>query len=352
MSHADLDSSPASYRFHIVSLTPKHWHDLLAQDPSSNVFQTPEWLAFLHEALGVEPVLAELKRGAEVCGLFVGGVFRKFGLRLLGSPFRGWSTPYMGLSLHPSADRLAAFRALEDLAFRQLRCVYFEVVDLHLTPADATTLGFEHEARSTYVIDLTRNEDEMLAAMGKTARNRIRNWERREIAVEEAHDAAFADDYAAQLRDVFAKQGLVPHFGAERVRSLIRHLRERVLLLRTRDQEGRCIATGIFPAANTTAYFWGGASWREHQTKRPNEILFWRAMLYWKQRGMRQLNLVGTMDYKAKFGGTIETGLMVSKARNRLLAKLRRLAPAAMKALLRLRYAISGSRPASQPTDA
>ena len=80
--------------------------------------------------------------------------------------------------------------------------------------------------------------------------------------VEEAQDLAFADDYYAQLKDVFAKQSLVPTYEVERVRELIKNLLPTgmLLLLRARDQEGNCIATGIFPAMNKTMYFRGGAS--------------------------------------------------------------------------------------------
>jgi CelD/BcsL family acetyltransferase involved in cellulose biosynthesis len=124
--------------------------------------------------------------------------------------------------------------------------------------------------------------------------------------VEEARDLGFADDYVAQLRDVYAKQSLVPTYGLDRVRQLIRnvHPTGRLLLLRARHRDGRCIATGIFPAMNGTMYFWGGASWRQHQILRPNELLFWSAMRYWRDRDMREFDMGGGGEYKRKFGPT------------------------------------------------
>lgn len=333
-------------RFERIPYHAAEWDAVLETFPDRIVFQSAAWLGFVAESQRGEVVIAELRQDGEVLGYFAGVLVRKFGLRILGSPLRSWSTPYMGLCLRPSADRLAAFRALEEFAFREMRCVYFEVVDEHLTPADAGALGYDHEMRESFAIDLTQTEETLLSRMNETTRNLVRNAAKRGVLVEEATDAGFADEYAAQLGDVFAKQGLVPHFGAERVRTLMRHVAPPglLLMLRAKDEQGRCIATGIFPAANRNAYFWGGASWREHQGKRPNEPLFWAAIQYWKRRGMTSLNLVGTMSYKKKFGGEMHSAIMVSKARYRFLAALRRAAPRALKALMQLRYLAGGKR--------
>jgi hypothetical protein len=79
-----------------------------------------------------------------------------------------------------------------------------------------------------------------------------------------------------------------------------------LLLVRAKDSEGNCIATGIFPALNDTSYFWGGASWRPFQVLRPNEAIQWFAMRYWKARGISKYNMgggAGGGDYKRKYGG-------------------------------------------------
>ena len=116
--------------------------------------------------------------------------------------------------------------------------------------------------------------------------------------------ASFADEYYAQLVEVFARQSLVPPYGVERVRALIDCLEPtgHLLLVRARSAEGLPVATGIFPAFNGTAYFWGGASVREHQILRPNEAVFWYAMRYWRARGMTVLDLGGGGEYKRKYG--------------------------------------------------
>src|SRR5207248_916198 len=191
----------------------------------------------------------------------------------LGSPFGGWSTPYMGFNLLPSVPRRIAVEALPKFAFQDLGCIHFEVTDLHLSPADVSGLGLAERKHATMEIDLTQSEEALLANMTKSCRWTVRKAEKNGIIIEEAQDAAFAEEYAEQLKDVFAKQGLVPHFGLERVRSLLKHLRPAgsLLTLRARDPEGRCVATGIYAGLNETAFFWGGASWRQYQKLYPNE---------------------------------------------------------------------------------
>jgi lipid II:glycine glycyltransferase (peptidoglycan interpeptide bridge formation enzyme) len=113
-----------------------------------------------------------------------------------------------------------------------------------------------------------------------------------------------------------------------------------ILMLRARDPEGRCIATGAFPAMNQTAFYWGGASWREHQKLYPNELLQWHAMRYWKQRGMKVYNLVGTIEFKQKFGGRETTVAMVGKSRYRVISRLRSSVPRLARAAVRLGWKI------------
>ena len=289
---------------HQLALDAVNWQTLDAY-PDRTIFQTREWLAFIAETQRAEPVVAEVRDGRRLVGTFTGAIIRRFGVRILGSPFPGWTTAYMGFNLQAGADRRAALAALAPFAFRDLRCWHVEIMDRYLRPEDGAALGYQVGRLPGYEIDLTRTEEELFAGMTSACRRCVRKAEREGVAVEEAEDDRFADDFHEQLIDVFAKQGLAPTYGVERVRALIRHLQPtgRLLLLRARDPEGRCIATGIFPAMNGTMTFWGGASWRPHQHWRPNEAIQWHAIRYWKARGMVRYDMGGGGAYKAKFGG-------------------------------------------------
>lgn len=294
-----------TYTFERLDARLEDWWIKSDIQRAMTIHQTPAWLAFLSETQRSEPVIAALKEGQAIHGYFIGMIVRKFGLRILGSPFPGWSTSYMGFALSVDVDRRQMVRTLIDYAFDELGCAHLEMMDRSLTLGDLERLGVEYGMYKGFEIDLKRSEEELFSGMTSACRRCIRKAEKESVIIEEAHDLEFADDYYAQLKDVFAKQRLAPTYDIERVRHLIGHVHPtgQLLLLRARDQDGRCIATGLFPHLNGVMYFWGGASWRQHQILRPNEALQWQAMKIGKRNGLHTYDMGGGGEYKRKYGG-------------------------------------------------
>jgi hypothetical protein len=268
------------------------------------VFQTREWLNFVAESQRATPIVAEIRDDHTVAGYFSGLVVRKFGVRILGSSFPGWTTPYIGFNLAPGYSRSRLLGPLTAWAFRELKCLHVEVSDRCFEPGDGDGGRLDRTAYETYKSDLTRSEDDLFKRMDSACRRCIRKAEKGGVIVEAAHDLAFADEYYEQLKDVFAKQGKVPTYPVERVRLLLKHLLPtgRLLAVRARNPEGTCIATGLYPGMNDTAFFWGNASWRNEQHWRPNECLHWYALRYWKARGVKLFDWGGGGTYKEKYG--------------------------------------------------
>jgi hypothetical protein len=231
----------------------------------------------------------------------------------------------MGFNLTPGISRRAATDALQRFAFGALQCRHVELKDRRLEADALAGLGFTSSPTVTFEVDLSPPDEEVFARMSSACRRAVRKSQKSGVTVEEASPAGFAEDYYAQLEDVFAKQSLTPTYGIDRVRTLIRCLYPtgRLLLLRALAPDGECIATGIFPAMNGVAYFWGGASWRHGQILRPNEAIFWRAMCFWKARGMTVLDMGGGGDYKRKYGPREFSVPFFRKSRPAILMQLR-----------------------------
>jgi hypothetical protein len=85
-------------------------------------------------------------------------------------------------------------------------------------------------------------------------------------------------------------------------------------------------------------YMWGAASWREHQILRPNELLIWTAMKYWKARGMHTFDMGGSGEYKRKYGGREISVPWIQVSRYPMLGVLRQIA----KKGFRLRQRVAG----------
>ncbi|HMD98901.1 MAG TPA: GNAT family N-acetyltransferase [Terriglobia bacterium] len=308
----------------LVPFSDVDW-DRLDKFEDRTVFQTREWLEFVAETQNARPVVLELRDNSAIVGYFSGLTFTAFGVKILASWFPGWTTPYMGFNLLPGIPRAAALAAVEEAAFGKLRCLHLEVCDPCFSPEDGRGLGFACESFPTYRTDLRKSEADIFNGMTSACRRCIRKAEKCGVVVEEAHDLGFADEYYEQLKEVYAKQRLVPSYGIDRVRALIKHLEPtgRLLLLRARDPHGRCIATGLFPGFNKMAEFWGAASFQSGQILRPNETIQWYAMRYWKSRGLETYDWGGENPYKEKYGCVPFSAPRFSKSRYKLLAKLR-----------------------------
>jgi len=331
-------------RFHLLDPAEVPWHALDAL-PDRTVFQTRPWLDFLAETQNARPIVAELRAGSDVAGYFTGCILERLGVRILGSSFRGWTTPYIGFNLLPGVTHREALQALEPFAFRDLKCLHLEVSDRNMRPEDAAGLGFEQEFYESYETDLTQSEDHIFKQMDSACRRCVRKAEKSGVKIVEGGHDAFAAEYYEQLKDVFDKQELVPSYGVSRVESLVRHLLPsgNLLLLRAIGPEGNCIGTGIYPGFNKIVQFWGNASWRAHQILRPNEALHWHAMRYWKARGAEVFDWGGGGTYKEKYGPRPSAAPWFVKSRYKVLTAMRgqarSLAAARQKVLGRLRRA-------------
>jgi hypothetical protein len=308
----------------IIDLKTVDWESL-DRFKDRTVFQTREWLQFVSETQNAMPVLAELREGGEVVGYFSGLTFTRLGIKVLGSSFPGWTTPYMGFNLLPGTSRGVALAALEHMAWNDLTCLHLEVSDPYFSVEDGQALGFTCEFYTSYRTDLRKSEEEIFKSMDSSCRRCIRKADKSGVMIEEAHDLTFADEYYEQLKDVFARQGLVPTYKLGRVRALVKYLEPtgRLLLLRARNPQGKCIATGIFPGFNQIAEFWGNASVRSDQILRPNEAIHWHAMRYWKLRGVEIYDWGGEGEYKEKYGCVLHRVPRFSKSRYKLVSRLR-----------------------------
>ena len=325
-----------------IPYDPVSWGAIVDSHPEAEVFHGPAWLAYLAASQGAEPVIAVVRDDGRPVGHFVGGIVRRYGVRILGSPMRGWGTPRMGFLLGDGVDRRAAADALAAFAFRRLGCLHLELADPRLVPEQMVGSGYLVESGRTFVINLEAAEDAILAGMRARTRTYIRRGVRSGLVAERRTDEAFAEEYYEQLVEVFGRQGLVPTYGVERVRQIIRFLgpTDEILLLRIRAPDGESIATAVVVGRNRTAVLWGAAFKRARGDLHPNELLHWEAMRYWRSRGVVRYDMGGGGDYKAKYGGTEVPSIHFHRSRFAVMRHGR----SAARGLFRARQVLAGRR--------
>ena len=285
-----------------------------------NVFQTSTWINFIAETEKAEPVITAVRSDGGIVGYFTGLIVRKHGLKILGSPFRGWGTYFMGFNLKQGISRDEVLQAFPKFSFEDLGCNYLEIIDPNLAcdRARGLTYPYKVEALPWYAFDLTKSEDELFASMSACRRKNIRRSVRNSVVIEEANDIEFMDEYYAQFTEVMARQSLEPVYCIDYLRMMYEkfYTTGNLLLLRARDVNGICIATQIYLALNKLAVGWGAASWRERQCLHPNEPLVWYGMKNMKARGIRLLHVGGHAEYyKEGLGCTCVNILRLKKAK-------------------------------------
>ncbi len=300
------------FRFQVLDQEAIPWKQLDSfQDRT--IHQTQAWLEFLKASQGVKPLVIEIKQGGQVVGYFTGGLFKTFGIRILGSSFPGWMTPHMGFNLLPDISRSLVAQELIKFAFTTLKCWHIEIYDKYLRFEDIQEAfpQARYWAAPGWVVDMSGSEKTVFNQMNKARRRYIKAATQQGLLVEQAFEESFVDDYYAQLEDVFKHRGLAPTYSKERVRLMIRILNPtgRLLLVRVREPEtGLCIGSGLFLGFNGTMHAWGAAAFRAKQHYHPNESLHWFAMRYWHERGMKNYDMVGGGNYKRQYGAKyIET---------------------------------------------
>ena len=206
-----------------------------------NIFQTCAWLTFIAEAEKAEPVIASVKSDGNLVGYFTGLIVRKYGMKILGSPFRGWGTYFMGFNLRQGISRDEVLRAFPKFAFTDLGCNYLEIIDPNLAYDEKRGLSYPYkvEALPWYAFDLTKSEDELFTNMSKSRRKNIRRSIRKGVVIEEANDIEFMDEYHAQFTETMRRQSTAPLYDVEYLRTLFKRFfaTGNLLLLRARDAD-------------------------------------------------------------------------------------------------------------------
>ncbi len=268
------------------------------------IFQTLPWIRFILETQKVEIVLLRITKDGEFIGYFTGFVFSRFGVKIIGSPFNGWTTCYMGFNVVDNVSRAEIIDPLWKFVIKAYGCKYLEITDRFMTFEETQAVGLFTTSHTTYVKDLRQGGEAIFNSFSATCKNQIRRAGKNGASlIERVPDDSFAELYYSQLVKVFGYQGLKPTYDAERVRKLLQNLKGLDASIRcteARNPEGLSIGTCITLAYNSTCYLWGLAIVREEKYFQA-DYLVWDSFLYWQGKGCISYDLVGLRQYKEKF---------------------------------------------------
>jgi peptidoglycan pentaglycine glycine transferase (the first glycine) len=145
---------------------------------------------------------------------------------------------------------------------------------------------------STVLVDLTLSPEDIFSQMKRTTRQNIRAAQSRGVVISEGNDAdipAFCDlKRKTESRSDFVHYDQCYYEEAWRLLAVHNHVK---LWLATYNDE---LVAGLMAVyfGQQVVYAWAGSS-RNHADKRPNDLLFWQAMMWGKEHGYRFCDLGG-----------------------------------------------------------
>jgi lipid II:glycine glycyltransferase (peptidoglycan interpeptide bridge formation enzyme) len=292
----------------LKQLSKEEWALSIERCSNVTIFHTLDWFEVISETwphLSVH--LLSIEEDGQVLGLLPLIERRKFGLKFIGSPVRGHFTPYLGPVLISSSYSINYSDLLRSIIYKFAP----DYVEISLPPKSNTDWG-NFEYQRTLLLDLTKGEESIWKGMKGETRSQVR--QAMKLGVEVFEPKRLKDwlpYYYAMVTATYSRQGLHNPAPQSFYENIWKHLYPkgilRVLLAR---HEEKIIAGGIFIILKGILYFLDGASFREYQNLRANNLIQWEIISWGAKTGLVTYDMVGAnipgiFRFKKGFGGEI-----------------------------------------------
>lgn len=312
---------------------PHQWNDTLRTLHYAHILQSWEWGEFKARQTGWQPQRFAFSQGGDVVAMASVGVRRVGPLKLL-YVSKGPALDYSNAALTGAVlDWLHAYARRERALWLKIDPDVIEATGVPGEDDDAPhpvgtqvmrllherswRVGEQVQFRNTITLDLTRPEDEILAAMSQNTRRKIRTGEKKGVTLRAAAPAdvpLLYDLYAATgSRDAFLTRPL-SYYGDLWQTFMQAGLAHALIA----EYEGQAIAHVILFHFGRTCWYFYGASANAERERMPNYALQWAAIQWAKAQGYTTYDfwgapnifdesdrMWGVYEFKRGFRGTV-----------------------------------------------
>ena len=152
---------------------------------------------------------------------------------------------------------------------------------------------------TTFWVDLTKSEEELLASFHSKTRYNIRLAQRKGVTVEEDNSDQAFEKYLSLMTETVSRQGFYAH--NKRYHQLMwEALKNKIAHLIVAKYRGEIIASWILFAYDGVLYYPYGASSSNpnHYRLMPSALLMWEAIRFGKKLGLKTFDLWGREEGK------------------------------------------------------
>lgn len=225
-------------------------------------------------------------------------------------PYTNYTVGYLPKSFIPTKDVLIKLKKMID----KKNCIFIQIEpDIEMSGknnSEIKKLGLIKSARPlftkyTFVLDLTKTEDELLKNMHPKTRYNIRLAQKKGVRVlEDNSDKAFKK-YLDLTRETTSRQGFYAHGQKyhELMWKTLRqtqgkpiNLEELSAHLLKAEYKNETLVTWILFVLGNTLYYPYGASSNKHREVMASNLLMWEAIKFGKNLGLREFDMWGALD--------------------------------------------------------
>jgi len=261
----------------------REWNDLLLSTDDYSIFHTANWARILNESYGFIPRYFSSFEGGCLSALVPVMEVRSFltGCRGVSLPFSDFCEPILphGVNVGALIKNLAGYG----------RSAGWEFIELRGDRGQPdTTPSFRHYF--THTIDLSCGEERLYGNLRDSTRRNITKAMKERVSVKSGTSREFVDSFY-RLNCLTRKQHGIPPQPYVFFEKLHDHIMSRGMgTVFLAEHNGSCIAGVVLLHYGAKVLYKFGASDREYQHLRANNLVMWWAILNSCRKGFRQFS--------------------------------------------------------------
>lgn len=207
-------------------------------------------------------------------------------------PYTPWTIGYFPKGPVPSQQMV---ETLKDLG-REKRAIFIQLEPN--TTATFKLLPPSHHplfTKFTFVLDLTKSEEELLSVMHSKTRYNIKVAQKNNVLIKQDHSQEAFAQYLKLSQQTTQRQGFYAHNRLYHERMWQTLHKAGIASLWSATYKGSTLAAWIIFAFKDTIYYPYGASSREHREAMAPSLLLWEITRWGKSNGYNKFDLWGAL---------------------------------------------------------
>ena len=200
--------------------------------------------------------------------------------------------------LQECEERKCSWIRMEPGTERELRAIRKDLVTCHMSLV-TTAAPKDIQPREILVMDISKDEEELLAAMKSKVRYNIRLAEKRGVKVVVSREKRYREKFFELVRGTAARAGIRAH-PQEHYEKLFETFDEGMLSLYSAEYQGEIIASNMVVFFEDFAIYLHGGSSNAHRNVMAPFLLQWRAIQDAKKRGCAWYDLGGVATHNSQ----------------------------------------------------